>query len=134
MQTIPVGKLFMEVTRQKSVGNIPYRIMDDVPSVHYYCIEYAKTFNEDGEIIYGWFPLYEQQVNFRSWDEVKALFDKLIMEDVAKADFRIDVQKWYNVDAKKIEEFIDESYDSEISVEENLKDFATFLQGIYYFD
>ena len=51
--------------------------MDDVPSVHCYCIEYAKTFENKGEIIYGWYPLYEPQKTFASFDEVKEIFERL---------------------------------------------------------
>lgn len=67
----------MEVLRQKSKSGKLFRIVDDIPSVHYYCIEYAKTFNDKGQIIFGWYPLYEpSNKSFTSWDEVKALFDK----------------------------------------------------------
>jgi hypothetical protein len=72
----------MEVLRAKSKSGHLYRIVDDIPSVHCYCIEYAKTFGDKGEIIYGWFPLFEPKNKcFRSWDEVKELFDKILSED-----------------------------------------------------
>ena len=71
----------MEIKRMKSVSGKLYRIMDDIPSVHLYCIEYAKTFEDKGEIIYGWYPLFEPENKcFSDWNEVKALFDKLIAE------------------------------------------------------
>ena len=71
----------MEITRQRSKSGKLYRIMDDIPSVHYYCIEYAKTCEDKGEIIYGWYPLYEPKNKcFSDWNEVKELFDKLIAE------------------------------------------------------
>lgn len=71
----------MEITRQRSKSGKLYRIMDDIPSVHCYCIEYAKTFEDKGEIIYGWYPLYEPKNKyFSEWNEVKELFDKLIAE------------------------------------------------------
>ena len=72
----------MEVLRARSKSGSLYRIVDDIPSVHYYCIEYAKTFNDEGQIIYGWFPLFEPENKwFRDWNEVKALFDKTLSED-----------------------------------------------------
>ena len=67
----------MEIARRRSNKGIIYRIMDDVPSVHCYCIEYAKTFEDKGEIIYGWYPLYEPQKTFASFDEVKEIFERL---------------------------------------------------------
>lgn len=71
----------MEVTRMKSKSGKLYRIMDDIPSVHLYCIEYAKTFEDKGEIIYGWYPLYEpKNKTFTDFKEVKELFKKLIAE------------------------------------------------------
>ena len=73
----------MEVLRKRSVTGRIYRIMDDLPSHgHYYCIEYAKSFNDEHEIIYGWYPLFEPTNKcFSNWDEVKALFDKTLKED-----------------------------------------------------
>lgn len=73
----------MEVLRKRSESGRIYRIMDDLPNNgHYYCIEYAKSFNDAHVIIYGWYPLFEPTNKcFRSWDEVKALFDKTLKED-----------------------------------------------------
>lgn len=72
----------IEITRKRSNKGVPYRIMDDIPSVHCYCIEYAKTFMDEGEIIYGWFPLFEpKNKTFTSLDEVKELFNKQIQEN-----------------------------------------------------
>lgn len=67
----------MEVLRQRSKSGKLFRIVDDIPAVHYYCIEYAKTYNDEGDIIYGWYPLFEPTNKcFSDWNEVKALFDK----------------------------------------------------------
>lgn len=77
----------MEVLRKRSVTGTIYRIVDDLPNQgHCYCIEYAKTFNDEGEIIYGWYPLYEPKNKcFRNWEEVKELFDKTL----AMKEFRV---------------------------------------------
>lgn len=67
----------MEVTRKRSNKGKLYRIMDDCPGMHVFVIEYAKTFEDKGEIIYGWYPLYEPQKTFTNFEKVKEIFEKL---------------------------------------------------------
>lgn len=75
----------MEIIRKRSKSGKIFRIMDDgirAMNIHLYCVEYAKTFNDEGEIIYGWYPLFEpKNKTFTKWDEVKAFFDKTISEN-----------------------------------------------------
>lgn len=69
----------MEVLRARSKSGRMCRIVDDIPSVHYYCIEYAKYYEDENGTTEAWFPLfYPQNKCFRSWDEVKELFDKTL--------------------------------------------------------
>lgn len=75
----------MEIVKKRSASGKIFRIMDDgirSMNIHIYSIEYAKTFNDEGEIIYGWYPLFEpKNKTFTKWHEVKELFDKVISEN-----------------------------------------------------
>lgn len=76
----------MEILRMHSKSGKEFRIMDDgirSMNIHLYCIEYAKIYkDDDGEDFYCWCPLFEpKNKTFTKWDEVKALFDKVISEN-----------------------------------------------------
>lgn len=70
----------MEVLRKKSKNGVIFRIMDDIPSIHYYCIEWLKVYYyDDGTPCDVWNPAFEPKNKcFISWDEVKSLFDEFI--------------------------------------------------------